>query len=383
MAKKFEKYIQSQNKTLRMGYTTGSCATAAAMACVFALIGKQRSSVKLITPCGEALEIEVFDFQTFEKDSVRCCVVKDAGDDPDVTNGAKVYAKVTKNSNLPSCEVNIFGGEGVGVVTKPGLDQPVGNHAINSVPRKMITENCKAILKENNCDFGVDIEISIPAGTELAKKTFNPKLGIVGGISVLGTSGLVYPMSDSAIIDTIAVEISQKIALGQKNILITPGNYGKEFLKSEFSLENDISVKCSNFIGETLSLLQEKSAKSFVLVGHIGKIVKLYKNSFNTHSKFGDGRAECFAKACEKCGREDLTAEINKAVATDEMLEILKRENAAEEVMQVLGDGISENIRKKTPLPFGILIFSFVHGIVYKSENIKEMFEKIMEVDCD
>lgn len=379
MANRFEKYISKEDRVLRVGYTTGSCATAAAMGSLFAMLGKRCSSVKLKTPCGEVLNIEVLDLQILDDGSVICSVIKDAGDDPDVTNGVKVFAKISKNSNLECGNVNIFGGVGVGMVTKAGLDQLVGNHAINSVPRKMIKENCEKILQQNACKFGIDVEISIPKGVQLAEKTFNPKLGIVGGISVLGTSGLVYPMSDDAIVDTIAVEISQKIALEQRNILITPGNYGKSFLKSEFGICDDISVKCSNFIGETLELLQQKSAESFVLVGHIGKLIKLYQNSFNTHSKFGDGRAESFIDACKKCGHKQLASQIEGAVATDEMYSILQNASCEKEVMSILGMQICENIKAKTQLPFGVVIFSMVHGIVYKSENIQSLLEKIME----
>ncbi len=373
---------QQENKNntpLKSGYTTGSSATAASAGALLALLGVDVSCFAVETPCGEILNIELHGFEKIDCGN-RCYVIKDAGDDPDVTHGAKVFAKVCKNENLQPLEVNIFGGLGIGTVTKPGLDQPVGNHAINSVPRKMIKSACEKILQSHNCDFGIDVEISIPAGVELAKQTFNPRLGIVGGISVLGTSGIVHPMSDKAIVDTIAVEISQKIAMEKKNILITPGNYGQTFLKGEFQLERDISVKCSNFIGETMNILQEKGAESFLLVGHIGKMIKLYLNVFNTHSKYGDGRGEAFGSASEKadCDYETIQ-KVKNAVATDEMIDILKGVGKFQAVIEIIGNQVVKNISKRTKMPFALMIFSNVHGLIYKSEKTKEIFERILE----
>ncbi|MBQ1893559.1 MAG: cobalamin biosynthesis protein CbiD, partial [Clostridia bacterium] len=265
-------FIIQDGKKLRLGYTTGSCAAAASKAAAYMLLsGRRKEHITLETPKGITLELDIEDIEATDA-AVSCAVRKDAGDDPDITDGALVYSKV---SLCPEPGVHIDGGEGVGRVTKPGLDQPVGNAAINSVPRSMIRENVEEVMRLFDCREGLNVVISIPEGAQLAKKTFNPRLGIVGGISVLGTTGIVEPMSEKALVDTIRTELSQRRALGCENVLLTPGNYGAEFIRSSLGLDPETAVQTSNFIGDSLDICRELGFRRILLIGHIGKLVKL------------------------------------------------------------------------------------------------------------
>ena len=196
-------FITKDGKQLRRGFTTGSCAAAAAKAATAMLLGeKEINTVRLVTPKGTGLDLDITDI-LISDDSVSCAVVKDSGDDPDVTNGIKVYAAVERAGS----GIEIDGGEGVGRVTRPGLDQPVGAAAINSTPRKMIAEAVREIAEKHNYSGGFKVTVSVPEGIEIAKKTFNGRLGIEGGISILGTTGIVEPMSDEAVVETIRTEL--------------------------------------------------------------------------------------------------------------------------------------------------------------------------------
>ena len=216
-----EAFIEKDGKQLRLGYTTGSCAAAAAKAAAWMLLtGKRKERISILTPKGVVLELAVLDIAMTQQ-RVSCAIQKDSGDDPDVTNGTLIYAEVSR-SQEPG--VFIEGGTGVGRVTKPGLDQPVGNAAINSVPRRMIQENLLEVMGLTDYSGGLNVVISVPDGERLASKTFNPRLGIVNGISILGTTGIVEPMSEKALVDTIGVELRQRRQSGAEYALLTPGN---------------------------------------------------------------------------------------------------------------------------------------------------------------
>lgn len=221
-----------------------------------------------------------------------CSVRKDGGDDIDATHGLLITARVEKRSE-PG--VSIEGGEGVGWVTKPGLDQSVGAAAINRVPRRMIEEEVLSVGDALGYEGGFRVTVSVPGGEEAAKKTFNPQLRIEGGISILGTSGIVEPMSTQALVDTIALEIRQKAAQGHRNIILTPGNYGTDFLRTQgMDRWGHPIVKCSNFIGDALDACGAEHMQGVLLVGHLGKLVKLAGGIMNTHSRTADCRTELF-----------------------------------------------------------------------------------------
>lgn len=234
-----EEYQFSQGKSLRCGYTTGSCATAAAKAAAYMLLtGRRAETVRIDTPKGIVLDLEPLDVEMHEE-YVSCAIRKDSGDDPDDTNGILVYARVEK---IPGDGVEICGGEGVGKVTKPGLACAVGGPAINPTPRKMITAEVGRVMTDSGYSGGLRVTVSMPEGAEIAKKTFNPRLGIVGGLSVLGTSGIVEPMSEKALIETMYVEINAQKAKGNKNLLVFFGNYGEDFTRDVMHLNLEDAV---------------------------------------------------------------------------------------------------------------------------------------------
>ena len=319
-----EQFVVKDGKQLRLGYTTGSCAAAAAKAAGWMLLtGREKKTIGLHTPKGIDLTLHVEEI-TRGADFVSCAIAKDAGDDPDVTAGALIFARVTLKA---SPGVDIDGGFGVGRVTKPGLDQSVGNAAINSVPRAMIRENLLEIARELDYPGGFTVEISVPLGEELAKKTFNPRLGIVGGISILGTTGIVEPMSEQALVDTIRVELRQKRETGAEYVLLTPGNYGSDFIRDSLGIDPKTAVQVSNFVGDALDICRELGFRGALLIGHIGKLVKLAGGMWNTHSKFGDCRMEILAAHAAALGLPPArTEELLTCATCDDALRILKEE---------------------------------------------------------
>ena len=380
-----EKYVTVDGKSLRMGYTTGSCAAAASKAAAMMLLtGKPVENIKLLTPKGIELDLTVEDI-TISKDRVSCAIRKDSGDDPDVTHGALIYSEVSLTDN--DGEVEIDGGKGVGRVTKPGLDQPVGNAAINSTPRRMIRENLQEVMELTGYEGGLSVVISIPLGEELARKTFNPRLGIEGGISVIGTTGIVEPMSEQALIDTIKVELRQKRELGCEYVLLTPGNYGSDFIRDGMGLDPETAVQTSNFIGDSLDYCVELGFKGALLIGHIGKLVKIAGNMMNTHSKYGDCRMEILGSAAAICGVSRESAEyILGCAACDEAVRVLKEEGIDEATLKIVSDRIGHNLANRAykacaigqTFETGAIMFSKEYGILGKTEDADALLKKVL-----
>ncbi len=374
-----DQYVVKDGKKLRMGYTTGSCAAAAAKAAAWMLLtGKPLEKIRLLTPKGIPLELEVLEGE-ISPEMARCAIRKDSGDDPDVTNGTLIFAEVRRKAD-PGVEID--GGPGVGRVTKRGLDQPVGNAAINSTPRQMIRENLEEVIRLTDWEGGLRVVISAPDGERLAKKTFNPRLGIVGGISILGTTGIVEPMSESALVETIHVELRQRRENGAEYVLLTPGNYGSDFIREGLELKAGREVQVSNFIGDGIDLCRDLGFRGFVLVGHIGKLVKLAGNMMNTHSKYGDCRMDILAACGAACAlRADRAREMLDCAACDDALRILKEEGIYEETLQLLTDRIAFNLRHRAgeELESGTLVFSNVYGILGETANARELLKKAME----
>ena len=342
----FEHYIRSGNRRLRCGYTTGSCAAlAAAGAAELLLTGRAPEKLNLLTPGGLRVETAPV-FCRMEGDQAACTVQKDAGDDPDVTDGILIVATVGRTAE----GITIDGGEGIGKVTRPGLDRAVGEAAINSVPRRMIFAAMETLCDELNYSGGLKVVISAPEGREIAKKTFNPMLGIEGGISILGTSGIVEPMSEQAIVDTIALEIRQKAASGNRRLILCPGNYGLDFLSREMpELEAIPRVKCSNYIGDALDLAILEGMEEVLLIGNVGKLVKLAGGIMNTHSRMADCRRELFCAHAALCGAERMICEsLMQQVTTDGCLEILKNARLCKPVMESLLREIQTVLERKS-----------------------------------
>ena len=373
-----EKRLVNQ-KLLRCGYTTGTCAAAASKAAV-AMLFKQESmdSVAITTPNQTDLIIDVLNPQ-FKDNVATCSIEKDSGDDPDITNGILVSSKVTL---LPdSSEILIEGGKGVGKVTKGGLDQPVGMSAINSVPRKMIKDSLNELAMQYNYKGGFHVLISVPKGEEIAKKTFNPELGIVGGISILGTTGIVEPMSAKALADSIKVEISVIAAESNESILIFLGNFGKKFTEEELNLSTKPGIMCSNFIDVALDSSVEFGFKNILIVGHIGKLVKLGIGMFNTHSHNGDGRIETLLSCALEAGADiEILNEIQKCVTTNAVLDILYENDLLTKTMGVLNGRIGHNIDRRIPEDINVGFICFANtgeysGVLFESENADDLKE--------
>lgn len=371
-----EKYVSKGSKKLRCGFTTGTCAAAAsAGAARMLLSGKVIENITVITPSGNSVTVGLTDIKK-ENDYVSCAVQKDSGDDPDVTDKILVYSTVSYEKS----GITVDGGEGVGRVTKKGLKQQIGEAAINPVPRKMIEEQLKTAAADYSYDGGLKAVISVPMGTQIAKKTFNPRLGIEGGISILGTTGIVEPMSEQALIDTISVELDVRKAQNEEFIIVTPGNYGQDFLRDNLGIAVDKCVKCSNFIGDTIDMCIEKGFKSMLLVGHIGKLSKLGCTIYNTHSRYADGRMEAFALCAALSGAErEVLENILGCITTDAALEILKKESIFEETIKMLEKRIDRSLklRAKGSIEIGMITFSEEYGILCKTENADNMLEKL------
>ncbi len=370
-----DRYIQSGGKRLRCGYTTGVCAALAADgAARLLLTGQAPSRVSLLTPKGWPVQAQLLDCHFLSADTATAAVEKDAGDDVDVTAGAHIYADV---SLCAQESIRIDGGAGVGRVTKPGLDQPVGAAAINRVPRRMIEDQLRATARELGYSGGFQVVIRVPGGEEIAQKTFNPNLGIVGGISILGTSGIVEPMSQQALVDTIALEIRQARAGGHTSLLLTPGNYGEAYLHARGLDALGVPVvKCSNFIGDALDTAHAEGFSAILLVGHIGKLVKLAGGIMNTHSRYADCRTELFCAHAAVCGADtELCRSLLGAATADACIELLDRYSLRGPVMESLVYAADDHLTKRAAGGYtaGAIFFSNTYGTLGETSRVPEL----------
>ena len=366
-----------EQKKMRTGYTTGSCAAAAAKAAVCMLLsGEVIQQVRLMTPKGVELGLEVEQIER-RQHGVRCAVRKDSGDDPDVTNGIYVYAEVRKE---PEPGIYLDGGEGIGRITKKGLEQPVGAAAINRVPRQMILEAVKEQSIRYGYQGGLSVIISAPEGKKLAAKTFNPRLGIENGISILGTSGIVEPMSEKALTDTIFLEMKMLKENGIDRCCVVPGNYGRDFLAEQLGVDTDQAVKCSNYIGETIDAAVNLEMRSLLLIGHIGKLIKVAAGVMNTHSRQADCRMEVLAAyaAAEGASAECVQA-ILSCITTTEALELLKEKGILTGVMERVMERIEFHLchRAGGSLQVEAIVFSTEDGILGKTKRAEALLKEI------
>ena len=372
---KNDHYVMVNNRRLRCGHTTGTCAAAASKAAAEALLtGKDVESVSIATPKGIVLNLPVEDMSRIGT-AVKCAVRKDGGDDIDATNGILVYAEVTKTER----GIEIDGGEGVGTVTRKGLDQPVGNAAINRVPRQMISEALSDVSFATGYSGGLRTVISVPEGINLANKTFNPRLGITGGISILGTSGIVEPMSETALIDTIKTEMRMRVANGNRTLLVVPGNYGKDFTENIPGINQEFAVKCSNFVGEMLDYAVELGV-DILLVANLGKLVKVAGGIMNTHSRNADCRMEILAANMAVAGGSiGSVRKIMKCISTDDALEVIEGEGFLKKVSEILVEKVEFYMNHRTggAIRTGAVMFSSVYGLLGKTGSADELIECI------
>lgn len=367
-----DKYIVKNGKKLKYGFTTGSCAAGAAKAVTKMLFCKEKiDEIEIDTPKGWKLNLSLDDIEISDN-SVTCCIVKDSGDDPDITNGMKIYAKASK-TDTPG--INITGGIGVGKVTKVGLSVDVGEYAINPTPMQMIKDEVSKVLPKGE---GVNITIYAPEGVEIAKRTFNPKLGIIGGISIIGTTGIVEPMSEDAFKESLSIELKMANRDGYKKALFSPGNYGRDY-SLKLGISDEIIFKTSNFIGFMLDEAVKHGIKEILWVGHIGKMIKVAGGIFNTHSRISDGRMEILAANCalNNCS-QNLVEKIMDSITTEEAIDYILEENLGQ-VFNIIAQKISDRCEKYSydQLKIGTIIFSQKHGKLGSCSYSEKLLEEL------
>ncbi len=341
------------------------------------LTGREKKEISIETPKGIQYHAKILDISRSEH-TVACAVEKDGGDDPDVTTGAWVYAKVScLYGQGQEQEILIDGREGVGRVTRPGLDQPVGNAAINRVPREMITKEVLEVCRAVDYRGSLQVEISVPKGEELGRNTFNPRLGIVGGISILGSSGIVEPMSSQALLDTIQAELRQRRAMGFRYAAVSPGNYGLDFMRETYGYDLDRSIKCSNFIGETIDMAVGLGFQKMLLAGHVGKLVKVAGGIMNTHSREADCRMELLA-ACAIKEQVD-PSQIRKVLdcaTTEEAIPILKESGKLQHVMDRVAERVCYYMERRAGgrMEADCILYANGFGELAKSREAEQWF---------
>ena len=375
-------YVIKNNKKMRLGYTTGSCAAAAASGAAQILLGgKTITEVSLMTPKGILLHLKLEDI-TVKDNMVSCGVRKDAGDDPDTTDGILVVASVEKMSGPQSVRIQIDGGQGVGRVTKPGLACKPGEAAINPVPRSMIMRAVEEAADQYGYEGSLKVTISVPKGQETAHRTFNPRLGIEGGISILGTSGIVEPMSEKALIRSIEVEMSQHVAQGEQYLLITPGNYGADYLREHMDLPFEKNIKCSNYVGETIDMAVNMGVKGILFVSHIGKFIKVAGGIMNTHSHSADSKMEILCANGIRAGADLACArDILECSTTDEALHVLEKDHILQKTMKEITDRIQFYLdhRSYDQILLGAVIFSNEFGYLGQTPDAEELISRISQ----
>lgn len=372
-----EEYVYIDGKKYRRGYTTGSCATGAAKAASYMLLTKKViKTINIDTPKGIPLTLKLENIE-IKENYAQCSVKKDGGDDIDVTHNLDIYARV---EFIDSNEILITGGTGVGVITKKGLGVGVGEAAINKTPRIMINNEVRKVIGE---DKGVKVTIFVPDGDAIAQKTFNPRLGIIGGISIIGTTGIVEPMSDEGWKKSLSIELEMKKAQGLDKIILVPGNHGEMFIKEKLGIDMKYVVRTSNFIGYMLKEAQRIGFKQILMAGHLGKYVKIAGGIFNTHSKVADARNEILiANLALMNAPFELIKSTNECLTTEEFIDVLETDEYREykEIYNILSQKCKERVDthiNDEEINVEVMIFSMnkeLLGQSKKAGDLKEVF---------
>ena len=371
-----EEYVYIDGKKYKRGYTTGSCAAAASKASVYMLLTKEKIyNINIDTPKGIPLTLSVRNIEISDGYAI-CSIEKDGGDDIDATHKMNIFAKAELIDNLNNEEIIVTGGKGIGLVTKKGLSVEVGKHAINPIPMKMIKGEVKKIIREKE-DFiennkSIKITIFAPEGEEIAKKTFNPRLGIVGGISILGTTGIVEPMSEEGWKKSLSIELEMKRAQGLDKIILVPGNHGEEFIREHLKIDMHNCVRMSNFVGYMLNEAKRLGFKKILMAGHIGKFIKISAGIFQTHSKVCDARNEIMIANLALLGADlDFLNKINECVTTEGAVEIID-DSKYKDIYNILCDKCRNRVEQylnEDDIEVGIYMFRMDKSLLGKSAN--------------
>ncbi|MGX9758584.1 cobalt-precorrin-5B (C(1))-methyltransferase CbiD [Clostridioides difficile] len=404
-----EEYVYIDGKKYRRGYTTGSCATGASKAAVYMMITKNEiDTINIDTPKGIPLSLNV-DNVNISDSFVECSVKKDGGDDIDATHTMDIYAraeiisKIDDNNNYLTLEnidniniseehqselykfIRVYGGTGIGVVTKKGLNVGVGKPAINPTPLRMINQEIikligsdfESILGDNNV---LKITIFAPQGEKIAKKTFNPRLGIVGGISIIGTTGIVEPMSDEGWKKSLSIELQMKKEQGLDKIILVPGNHGEQFIREKLNLDIKYVVRTSNFIGYMIKEAQRIGYKKILMAGHIGKFIKVSAGIFNTHSKVADARSEILVANLALMGAtSEFLHKISRCLTAEEAVELINN-SEYKQVYNILSNKCRDRVKQYLnedvdDIDVEVIIFSMDKSLLGKSDNTDALVE--------
>lgn len=358
-------------REMRRGYTTGTCAAAAAKAAAEILYsGQVKEKIEVTLPVGKPLKLQLYDVE-LQNATVTCAVKKDAGDDPDITDGILIYATARKAQE----GIVIKGGKGVGRVTKPGLPVEVGGPAINPVPYKMILDEVAKVLPWGE---GIEITISVPEGEKIAQKTLNPLIGIEGGLSILGTTGIVEPMSEEAWKESLYLELKVLAARKIKKVILIFGNYGEDFACQSLGLKDKPMIKMSNFVGYALKAAAELGFTKILLIGDIGKLIKVSAGIFNTHSSVADARLEIMAAYAGALGAEqELIRKILELNTTISVMELLEEENIIG-MYELIASRVSYKAEQyiKGKAGVGTVLFANSKGLLAVDQYGRELLEE-------
>lgn len=354
----------AEEKKLRTGYTTGSSATAASKASLLAIINQKEIKEIVITlPKKSTIKIPV-NSCNYDENKAKCSVIKDGGDDPDVTHGAEIIVELsfTENKN----EIEIDGGEGVGIVTKPGLGLEISKPAINPVPKKMITENLREIGSEILKEKGIRVVISVPKGRELGPKTDNPRIGIKNGISILGTSGIVIPFSTASYAASIRQNLDVSIAMGNDTVVLTTGGRSEDFAKKIVELPEHCFIQMGDFSGYTIQQCGKKNIKKAYVVGFIGKLAKMAAGVKQTHVKGSKVDMNFLAEIAKKANVNDkVIEEIKKANTARHVSEIIQKNNITG-FFDLICSKVYRHMRNHSEekVPIDVILFDFEGNIL-------------------
>ena len=359
-------------KSYRKGYTTGSCATAAAkVAALMALRQQVINQVSIVTPSGITLRLNV-EQPLICGQQASAAIRKDGGDDVDATHGMLIFAQVALND---SGSITIGGGEGVGTVTRKGIGLPIGSAAINRTPRQTIEQAVREVIGPER---GADIVIFAPEGEERAQKTYNGRLGILGGISIIGTTGIVTPMSEESWRRSLALELEMKRAQGMTSVILVPGNHGERFVQEHMQIDAERVVTMSNFVGYMLQEAQRLGFQRVVLVGHLGKLIKVAAGIFHTHSHIADGRMETLVARLALLGApHEFLRAVFECSTTEAAMELIEQQGwqaVYDDIAQAIGERVKQMLRF-APQPFccDVVLFSFDNVVLGSNRPISEI----------
>lgn len=332
--------------------TTGTLATACAIASIKTIFNEDVCAVDVKTP-KTSLNILIEDSHLISKNSAVSCAYKRPYNDPDVTVGIEIRVKV-ELVDFNGDKIIIKGGEGVGIVTKPGLQIDVGDYAINPTPRKMIHENLKHLIPKDKTAI---VTVTVPEGEKIAHKTMNPKLGIVKGISILGTTGIARSMSSQAYKDSIVKQLDVAIASKIENLIFVPGNIGEKLAIKNFNINQNQIVQTGNFVGFMFEQAKNRGIDSFTFFGHVGKLIKVAGGIFDTKHAVADGRSEIMITHAVLSGADnDIAKELYESKTTEDMLDILNREGLTLDVCNSIATAITKKCKVKFDLDINSIL---------------------------